>query len=585
MSSTSTDKPRPAAKRRSAPKSRNGCLTCRARRVKCDEQLPIYQLCQIRPSETLRFIDPREAFYFKVYQDEVCLELSRYSRQSAWSYTLLQACHHEPFVLRAVVAIGALNRAVKQVHFATRGSKDTRKPNLELAAAHRTFALVSYNRAIQGMQRIVPIPQNPSSLRNALISCLLIYCIELFLKAPSTALAQGQNGYTLLQQWLRSREGPSPGLLSPNSNIVDDEIFQEFGRMELYHAQRWGPKDLVRHEKRRQEATSTVRKMPIAFTTLGEATLFQELLMRRTFHLIDESYARNMALKQDLRHPYCADNPGEVIDPCDIPENLLEVRDLYLVDIHRWLKAFEPVLAQSKRPSDPITQLEVALLQAQALDAEICLAGAFFTRECDFDQFLPSFAAIVSLARQVIRIRAQLWTPDLPVFNFPDSIEKPLSGVVAYCRDQTIRHEALSMLRSTAHRDPSHTIARTTTRLSFLVELEERGRLPDGTIPEAARWRIGWVLHHYLETPNDMTILYCRRLRYPMGRAYPAQREWLRRKFTQEEAETMEYAPWDESMHYAGAWAPRRNHAKPGCMAWREVHAELLGRSERARID
>jgi len=599
-------------KRKSAPKSRNGCLTCRARRVKCDERLPVCTLCsriqrpcvwkrtqpnsrrpllpqetdqlhQAQPSEILHFVNQDEAHYFRVYQEEACLELSRYNKSSAWSYTLLQACYHEPFVLRAVVAIGAFNKSIKQGYFATAGPASERKANMEIANRHQTFALASYDRAIVGMQQIVPVPQDPSSLRNALLACLVIYCIELLLKSPTTALNQGQNGYSLLQQWSDNKDAQNTGLSSPNSGIVDDEIFHEYGRIELYHAIRWGIKDLPRHMKRRREGAVTVQNMPTRFSILEEARRFQQLIMRRTFHLVDESYARNIMLKQDLRHPYTVDSPGELMDPCYVPMDLVADRDQYLKDIRRWIKAFAPILTKAMDSSDPLTQSEVALLQIQILNAEMSLAGAFFTKQTEHDQFLPSFTQIVSLSRHINRSNLKLWNTSSPVFNFPDSIEKPLYDTAMFCRDKTIREEALTILRTTAHRDPTRQQARLATRASFIVNLEEANRLPDGTIPEDGRWKLIWILHHYKEPENDMTIVCSRKIGYPMGEQYPAQREWKRMTFTEDEAETMASPAWNEDIHFS-SWAPKRNFSKPACISWREVHDEFLGRTDRSRI-
>ncbi|KAH7342600.1 hypothetical protein BKA65DRAFT_294745 [Rhexocercosporidium sp. MPI-PUGE-AT-0058] len=584
----------------------------RARRVKCDERVPVCTLCsriqrpcvwkrtqpnsrrpllpqdtvqlrQVKPSETLRFVNQDEALYFRAYQDEACLELSRYNKSSAWSYTLLQACYHKPFVLRAVVAIGAFNKSVKQGYFAVTGPLSERKTSMEIANRHQTFALASYHRAIVGMQQIVPVPQDPSSLRNALLACLVIYCIELLLKSPTTALNQGQNGYLLLQQWSGGKDTPNAGLSSPNSSIVDDEIFHEYGRIELYHAIRWGVKDLTRHMKRKEEGAVTVKHMPTRFSFLEEARRYQQLLMRRTFHLMDESYARNIMLKQDLRHPYTADSPGELMDPCYIPTDLLPERESYLKDVRRWMKAFDLVLARCLKSEDPLAQSEAALLQIQALDAEMSLAGAFFTKQCDYDQFLPSFTQIVSLSRHVNQSNLKLWTTKSPVFNFPDSIEKPLYDTACFCRDKFIREEALAILRTTAHRDPTRQQARLATRATFIVDLEEANRLPDGTIPEDGRWRIIWILHHYQEPKNDMTIVCCRKIGYPLGEQYPAQREWKRMTFTEDEAERMNMPPWTEEIHFS-SWAPKRNFSKPACISWREVHDELLGRTDRSRI-
>lgn len=80
-----------------------------------------------------------------------------------------------------------------------------------------------------------------------------------------------------------------------------------------------------------------------------------------------------------------------------------------------------------------------------------------------------------------------------------------------------------------------------------------------------------------------------RRTGFKIGKEYPAQREWKRRTFTQAEADNMlEVGEWREDMHWWPEWPDndRTGLPKPGCVAWREVLNELLGRTgeKRSRI-
>jgi len=121
------------------------------------------------------------------------------------------------------------------------------------------------------------------------------------------------------------------------------------------------------------------------------------------------------------------------------------------------------------------------------------------------------------------------------------------------------------------------------TRSSYLVNLEEEGRILDGTIPESAHWRLIYLLHHYKDAQLHLTVICARRIGYPLGLEYPAQREWRRRTFTEEEASSMVVTPWKEEMHFV-PWPPKEVLPKPFCVAWKEVHAELTGSTERLRI-
>jgi hypothetical protein len=144
------------------------------------------------------------------------------------------------------------------------------------------------------------------------------------------------------------------------------------------------------------------------------------------------------------------------------------------------------------------------------------------SNQCDYDQFLPSFSEIVSLSAIVASRNNQLSADSPPPFYFIDSFERPLSNVAQFCRNKTIRQDVLSILRSITHRDSTSYCARMVTRTSYLVGPEE-GRLPDGTIPESARWRPIYLLHHYKDAQLHLTVIRARRL--GLGLEYPEQRE------------------------------------------------------------
>ena len=94
------------------------------------------QLAQIRPSEALQFADPREAYYFRGFQEETARELSGFRKSTAWTHAMLQSCHSEPFVLRGLVAIRALDKSIKLSHAAS-VEPQLRDINQNIANQHR----------------------------------------------------------------------------------------------------------------------------------------------------------------------------------------------------------------------------------------------------------------------------------------------------------------------------------------------------------------------------------------------------------------------------------------------------------------
>lgn len=488
-------------------------------------------------------------------------------------------------MLRSLVAIGALNKSVKMSHAAS-VQPELRDANQRIASLHREFALATYDKAICGMRQIVPSGDNSTFLRKALIACLLVHCIESCLQDLNTAYFQAQVGYELLHKWIAEHPHKETGIGSPNSNIIEDDIFSEFARQDLHGAMRWGDKKLELHQARRLEGTDTIMNMPLVFSSLEEARRYAELVLRRTFHLMSEAFACIIAVKVESGHAYTADTPGELVDPCHVPETLLEDRDTYLRDIRRWRHAFRPVFDSSILSADPENAGAAALFRIRALDAEIVLAGAFFTDECSFDRYPPEFREIIALSRIFIQKRKQTTPRFEPIFNLENGIENGLQSVGMYCRDKNLRHEALYLLRSQAYLDATKYTCRMAIRVAYHIGLEEEGRRADGSIPESARYHRNWCLNHWFEKSQDVTLIYARRLCYPLGKSYPAKREWKQRTFTQAEIEDMVEAENYECPPGRGkfdVWPA--GIRKPNSVKWTEVHDELLRTVQRHSPD
>ncbi|PLB54014.1 hypothetical protein P170DRAFT_397010 [Aspergillus steynii IBT 23096] len=120
--------------RRSTPKVRSGCSTCKARRIKCDEATPECLRCvrsgrscggytvqataRTSPAGTIKaysipFKVPgsqvdRQLLHF--YCSEAASRLAGFSDPTLWTQLILQRCHHQPVIRSALVALSSLYR-------------------------------------------------------------------------------------------------------------------------------------------------------------------------------------------------------------------------------------------------------------------------------------------------------------------------------------------------------------------------------------------------------------------------------------------------------------------------------------------
>lgn len=209
-------------------KSRNGCLTCRARRVKCDERRPACRRCQdgsrecnyrrspssddekdlspvigVSPSQlkALRDSDRRTFDYFISYTaprlagvwDKVRWRFSQHhlatptmltSLQEFWCIDVLQLAHREPFVLDSLLAISVLYEYPQ--YMASFSGKPGHAPDADYPGTsfesptpldgHHMRALGLYNRAIRSFS--AQLTDGHTSHAVALLSCVLFICIE-----------------------------------------------------------------------------------------------------------------------------------------------------------------------------------------------------------------------------------------------------------------------------------------------------------------------------------------------------------------------------------------------------------------------
>jgi Fungal Zn(2)-Cys(6) binuclear cluster domain len=177
----------------------------RTRRVKCDEAKPTCLRCQkfgevcdgyptapsgrpkpkpLLPRSTLKPIPPVPKFisrapmrsysiraqpapgpdftteseynYFSLYQSSTAAELAGYFSPDVWNRVILQTCHEEAYARHAVIALGALHRALQVYHHSVERAS---------AKLHHSFALQQYGKALKYMSQIVA-RENEARLRH-----------------------------------------------------------------------------------------------------------------------------------------------------------------------------------------------------------------------------------------------------------------------------------------------------------------------------------------------------------------------------------------------------------------------------------
>ncbi|KAE8453524.1 hypothetical protein EG329_010385 [Mollisiaceae sp. DMI_Dod_QoI] len=536
-------------KRAKRPKVKTGCVTCKIRRVKCDETRPECLRCQkfgrgycdgyestrgdppekksILPKSISIIHKPSpkrdpviqvfknqdEFSCFRLYCEEVAPQLS-YSNRSVWHQLLLQAGQHQAFIRHAIITIGALNRSMKKVDMRTSPTPTGRKPSIvptvmedPNATRIHAFALEHYGKFLQGAKSNIALTKEQGR-RMAMIACLLVVCIENMQYQYQSALSHAQKGLLLLDE-LRDTSPASAsrnqdGLSSPVPDIIEDELVQQFNRMELAVMGMYDARVPSEHRKLKQEGYTSIKDMPERFTTIEQARLYLDLIMRRTFHFMASALADDQAAY--LRFgDYTADSASEAGSPSPVnpsidisswlrnaPDELSVEQEIYASENRRWAQAYEPIFRAALQNVDRVESIRALLLKVHSLAIRVRMAGHLSKTELVYDAYMSEFAQIISLSRTLLTHPHSDKFFAEGMFCFDMGLIYPLMTPAMSCRDRKLRREAIALLGIRQWREAQWSSEPSVDVATFLMDVEEEG-IETEYIPEEARARLSGV--------------------------------------------------------------------------------------------
>ncbi|KAL6235109.1 hypothetical protein BDW75DRAFT_230613 [Aspergillus navahoensis] len=221
-------------------RSRNGCITCKIRHVKCDEIKPFCNQCQKsgrkcdgydNASQTqlrariaerhqplnrntfgadhrlvLRQETRTERRYVDFFYTRTSHAFSGFYESKLWSYLIPQLGEHEPSVRHAMTAIGALHERV-QLNASEAGKAIS---TVEGSAPTDRFVLEEYNKSIQTLVRSLSAQSRGGCIDLALTTCCLFVCLEMLQGNPKAALDHIEAGLQIIHKHEQSTStGPS----------------------------------------------------------------------------------------------------------------------------------------------------------------------------------------------------------------------------------------------------------------------------------------------------------------------------------------------------------------------------------------
>ncbi|KAI1619912.1 hypothetical protein EDD37DRAFT_642543 [Exophiala viscosa] len=203
--------------RKSTPKVRSGCLTCKTRKVKCDEQRPSCSRClragrkcdgyaAIKPNAITTSGIAAYSIPFKIpgsqtdrqllhyYCCQASWILSTYTDPTLWTELILQRSHNEPIIRNALVALSSLHKDYLCGDFQPASAGDGESRSTPTPA--KTASMIA--RCHRQLRNY--LSRNDASAQVALICSLIFYTFESLLGDSQKATWHLDRGLMLLKQ-------------------------------------------------------------------------------------------------------------------------------------------------------------------------------------------------------------------------------------------------------------------------------------------------------------------------------------------------------------------------------------------------
>ncbi|KAE9381976.1 hypothetical protein N431DRAFT_425527 [Stipitochalara longipes BDJ] len=488
------DSSRADKKKRYHNKSKNGCRTCKSRRVKCDEGRPGCQRCrtfgfecdgydepfqpkaktshgqvfvhrrarvvpQVQPSavslcrspQQSMFKNDQEHRYFSLFSTKTATQLKGLFPTDLWDRLVLQVSERDSSVRHAVIALGALDPQTWKSP--TKSWKDI---------SRRKFAYHEYSMAIVEMKKA--ISQKTLDLRTRLIACIVFVTFEVYHRNTPSAVAQIENMSSLIGEKLRDQN-----IYTPTSTAIDNELLESFRDLEIQNLVNNSFGRPLTERDLLDSRQSIRKKLPQEFVSLHQA--------RAMFHVI---VIRQLHWQNTCKHewPWWAtpQTIGLFALQNDPPSNEVTTteewcaeRDRRFEEYTAWWNAFQPLLLKARLSNDPHELRRAEIVRMTYLGTYLALMTRMLS---PWESWYGQTARLAELIALVKHLLAQ--TEDTG-FSIEMNFLIPLIIVAKMFRHRVLRKEAIRLMFAYPRREGLWDGVLVAKSLQWVAELEEDG--------------------------------------------------------------------------------------------------------------
>ncbi|EPE34444.1 Zn2/Cys6 DNA-binding protein [Glarea lozoyensis ATCC 20868] len=447
-----------------APRRKTGCITCKVRRIKCDETKPTCQKCSttgrkcdgyasdispnlpvsssflnlpispsLSPAPSLHQpSDLRENRAFDHFITITAPQLSGHFSPKIWLQYVPRLSINQPALRHAVIAIAAIHEGY------TRGLQNPER-NTHLEAY--SFALKHYSLSITNLQEV--IATGDSSIE-PILSCCALYVVFDSLRGNYAAAATHlKAGMKLLADYLSNT--------MRNKTESGEQIVRAFTALGL------------------QVGTFIDSVLPDDTTSIWTHIEIINRGFKPRFETVDDArHALNMILNRFMAYHthrrIQLESQNTATHTTSINTTLPDI----LQDLTRWSRSLDAIILKPRANLSATALKGSVLLQVHHASLSLLVHTAVLEAS-GFSHFNSTslYGKIVSLSRTLIVGDTASISSDLGLIG-------PLFATVSRCTDRRIRCEALELLRGVPRREgmwDADVLVRIT---SGMLEIEER---------------------------------------------------------------------------------------------------------------
>ncbi|KAG9228119.1 hypothetical protein BJ875DRAFT_435886 [Amylocarpus encephaloides] len=496
------------------PKSRNGCITCKIRRVKCGEEKPHCQRCMstdrncdgYAPPKTTkkksRSRSPQENNDSRnVYQEMpaiprgLCLDgIGSYSQRRSfhyfrsrnfsamagnfepyfWDNIVFQFSHIYPTVHQSLLALSAIYEERKMT-----GGISRRTPITSANALHH------YTKAVETLvQYLSSDNQDP---RATLISCLLFVWVELLQRNVDAGFQHLYSGLNILAD-LRASGKVGNGKELELGDIYES-LSRSFTRLRIQASIHGSTTDEL--AKTCPVTTDIVKPIPPSFSNVFEARI-----------CLDNDFKAIFGFWRSIR-----EETDTVMAPLSVKKdkNFEYVRLTHLQRLEQWQRTTKKMMTEQGESDS--NKLGYAYLELYYTLISLVLKNPG-EGEMVYDKYSHNFERMFVLCQELLDSFQSEGTSPL---SFDMGVIPPLFYIGLKHRGLPLRRKAMDLLRIAPEQEGLWIRDDTLKFCEWKIEMEEAGRgsVPaDQPLPESARIHMEHFWHD--RTASKKYIMYMR---------------------------------------------------------------------------